>query len=78
MCCWQGNAAGSCGAPLKFMGLMMILIGSILLGVRTGFLDPAWFRFAIWGPVMLLTIGIWMVYRGVTSKKITIKKETEV
>jgi hypothetical protein len=63
--------------PYKIMGLMMILIGLLWFGARLGWLDFAWFRIVPLGPLILIMIGIWIVYRGVMSKKWTTKKQSE-
>lgn len=78
MCHGHGNTAWPCKMPFKIMGLMMIFMGLLWLGMRLGWLDLAWLRFIPFGPVMLIMFGIWMLYRGVISKKWTIKKQREV
>jgi hypothetical protein len=74
MCHEHGDTAWRCKMPSKIIGLMMILIGLVWFGARLGWLDFSWFRIVPLGPLILIMIGLWVVYRGVMPKKMNHEK----
>ncbi len=68
MCCgpWthQGNPARK-----KRIGILLITIGLIWLGIRTGLLDFSFLQTVHFWPAVLILLGVWMVYKGLIREK---------
>jgi len=63
--CWKGcGGAWPCRMPRKMIGLLLMLLGVLWFASRMEWLDFSWMRMLPWGPVLVIMIGIWVIFRG--------------
>jgi ABC-type polysaccharide/polyol phosphate export permease len=52
------------------IGILLILIGFLWFGARMGWVDLTWIHAVPFWPVIVIAVGICLVYRGLTTKKV--------
>lgn len=70
MCCGPWMRGSHSGFRLT-IGFMLILIGSLWLGARMGWIDVTWFYKIPVLPLVVVIIGICLVYKGLNARKAT-------
>jgi hypothetical protein len=56
-------------ARKKKIGILLVTIGLIWLGARSGLLDFSWLQMVHFWPAVLILLGVWMVYKGFMQEK---------
>lgn len=69
MCCTPWTHHSYKGFRLT-IGILMILLGFIWFGIRMGWIDVSWLQGIPFWPLIGIIVGICMVYRGLTTKKV--------
>jgi hypothetical protein len=68
MCCGPWMSHGREGFRLT-IGIMLILAGLIWFGARMEWIELTWIHAIPFWPVMITICGIWMVSRGLKTRK---------
>ncbi len=50
------------------IGLVLVTIGLLLMGARVGLLDFTWLHSVYFWPMLIVLLGLWMVYKGLSRK----------
>jgi hypothetical protein len=60
--CFSGNSG------LRF-GVLLVIIGLVLFGVRMGFLPVEWFHSEFFWPAVFVIFGSWIVLKSLIRRK---------
>jgi len=74
MCCGLWNHHRNWAVKLK-IGLLLIAIGLLWLGSRGGMFDLTWLQTVYFWPMMIVLLGTYMVYKGLTRKHVAKQQE---
>jgi hypothetical protein len=69
-CCGPMFSHDKAGFRIRF-GILLLLIGLIWYGSRIGWIDFAWLRTVHFWPLVVIMIGGWLIYRGLSTRRTT-------
>ena len=61
---WSSDRNSSIG-----FGVLLVIIGLVWLGAKTGYIPMEWFHSEFFWPVVFILLGSWMVIKSVIRKK---------
>lgn len=51
------------------LGALLVIIGLIWLGARTGYIPVEWFHSEFFWPAVVILIGVWIVVKSIIRRK---------
>ncbi len=69
-CCGPWFGHDKSGFRIR-IGILLLLTGLIWYGTRVGWIDFAWLRTIHFWPLVVIMIGAWLIYRGLSTRRTT-------